>query len=45
MDAYAVESVTLAQNCVVTGLFKDEIAPVTVSTRKGDTVSSSTKRR
>jgi len=38
MDAFAVESVTLAQNAVTSGLFKDEIAPVTVSTRKGDTV-------
>ncbi|MQM31575.1 MAG: acetyl-CoA C-acyltransferase [Candidatus Accumulibacter phosphatis] len=38
MDAFAVESVTLAQNAVTSGVFKDEIAPVTVSTRKGDTV-------
>jgi acetyl-CoA C-acetyltransferase len=30
--------VTLAQNAVTSGVFKDEIAPVTVSTRKGDTV-------
>ena len=41
MDAYAVESVTRAQNSVVTGVFKDEIAPVTVSTRKGDVVCDS----
>ncbi|WP_300320614.1 acetyl-CoA C-acyltransferase [Accumulibacter sp.] len=38
MDAFAVESVTRAQNAVTSGVFKDEIAPVTVSTRKGDTV-------
>lgn len=41
MDAFAVESVTLAQNAVTSGLFKDEIAPVTVSTRKGDIVCDS----
>jgi acetyl-CoA C-acetyltransferase len=41
MDAYAVESVTRAQNSVAAGVFKDEIAPVTVSTRKGDVVFDS----
>jgi len=38
MDAYAVESVTRAQHAVTSGLFSAEIAPVIVSTRKGDEV-------
>ena len=38
MDAYAVESVTRAQHAVTAGLFSAEIAPVIVSTRKGDEV-------
>ncbi|MGB5511958.1 MAG: acetyl-CoA C-acyltransferase [Woeseiaceae bacterium] len=36
MDAYAVESVTRAQNAITAGAFSDEIAPVTVSSRRGD---------
>ncbi|MBK7955821.1 MAG: acetyl-CoA C-acyltransferase [Candidatus Accumulibacter sp.] len=38
LDAYAVESVTRAQHAVTAGLFSAEIAPVIVSTRKGDEV-------
>jgi len=38
MDAFAVESVTRAQNAVTSGVFKDEIAPVTISSRKGEEV-------
>jgi acetyl-CoA C-acetyltransferase len=35
-DAFAAESVRRAQAAVADGTFKDEIAPVTVSGRKGD---------
>jgi acetyl-CoA C-acetyltransferase len=35
-DAFAVESVTRAQAAVADGRFIDEIAPVTISSRKGD---------
>jgi acetyl-CoA C-acetyltransferase len=35
-DAFAVESVTRAQAAVADGTFNDEIAPVTISSRKGD---------
>ncbi len=38
MDAYAKESTARAVNASKTGLFADEIAPVTVSGRKGDEV-------
>jgi acetyl-CoA C-acetyltransferase len=38
MDAFAIESVNRAQNAVRAGLFKDEIAPVTVTSRKGEEV-------
>ena len=41
MDAYAVESVTRAQHAVTSGLFSAEIAPVTVTTRKGQEVLAS----
>jgi acetyl-CoA C-acetyltransferase len=37
-DAFAAESVRRAQAAVNEGTFKDEIAPVTVSGRKGDVV-------
>jgi acetyl-CoA C-acetyltransferase len=37
-DAYAAESVRRAQAAVAGGSFRDEIAPVTVAGRKGDTV-------
>src|SRR6478735_3957963 len=37
-DAFAAESVRRAQAAVADGTFKDEIAPVTVSGRKGDVV-------
>jgi len=37
-DAYAAESVRRAQGAVQSGVFKGEIAPVTVSGRKGDVV-------
>jgi len=37
-DAFASESVRRAQAAVAGGAFKDEIAPVTVSGRKGDVV-------
>ncbi len=36
MDAYAVESVTRAQRAITAGAFADEIAPVTISSRRGD---------
>jgi acetyl-CoA C-acetyltransferase len=35
-DAFAIESVNRAQAAVAEGTFADEIAPVTMSTRKGD---------
>ncbi|MBZ0248710.1 MAG: acetyl-CoA C-acyltransferase [Burkholderiales bacterium] len=38
MDAYAKESTARAVNASKTGLFADEIAPVTVAGRKGDEV-------
>jgi acetyl-CoA C-acetyltransferase len=38
MDAYAKESTARAVNASKTGLFADEIAPVTVQGRKGDEV-------
>ena len=37
-DAFAIESVTRAQAAVANGTFEDEIAPVTIKTRKGDAV-------
>jgi acetyl-CoA C-acetyltransferase len=37
-DAYSAESVKRAQAAVQSGAFKDEIVPVTVAGRKGDTV-------
>ena len=38
IDAYAIESVTRALAAVENGSFKNEIAPVTVRTRKGETI-------
>jgi acetyl-CoA C-acetyltransferase len=38
LDAYSAESVTRAQKAITEGAFKDEITPVTVVTRKGETV-------
>jgi acetyl-CoA C-acetyltransferase len=38
LDAYSAESVTRAQKAIAEGSFKDEITPVTVVTRKGETV-------
>ena len=35
-DAFAIESLTRAKKAIDDGTFKDEIEPVTVSTRKGD---------
>lgn len=37
-DAYAIESVKRAQAAIDSGAFADEITPVTVKTRKGETV-------
>jgi acetyl-CoA C-acetyltransferase len=37
-DAYALETLTRAQNAAKNGKFKREIAPVTVKGRKGDTI-------
>lgn len=37
-DAFAIESLTRAQKAIADGGFADEIAPVTVPSRKGDTV-------
>lgn len=36
MDAFAAESATRAQRAVADGSFRDEIAPVTITTRHGD---------
>ena len=38
MDNYAIESLKRAQAAIDNGWFKDEIVPVTVKTRKGETV-------
>lgn len=38
MDAFAIESLKRAQAAIDNGWFKDEITPVTVKTRKGETV-------
>jgi len=38
MDDFAIRSLKRAQNAITEGYFKDEIVPVTVSTRKGDVV-------
>jgi acetyl-CoA C-acetyltransferase len=35
-DAFAIESVNRAQSALASGVFADEISPVTMSTRKGD---------
>ena len=37
-DAYALETLSRAQNATKEGKFKREIAPVTIKTRKGETV-------
>ncbi|SFG31884.1 acetyl-CoA C-acetyltransferase [Novosphingobium sp. CF614] len=37
-DEYAIESLRRAQEAIASGAFKDEIAPVTVKTRKGEVV-------
>jgi acetyl-CoA C-acetyltransferase len=37
-DAYAIETLKRAQDATASGKFKREIAPVTVKTRKGETV-------
>jgi len=38
MDAFAIESLQRAQRAIEQGLLRDEIAPVTIKTRQGDTV-------
>ena len=38
LDAYSAESATRAQKAIAEGAFRDEIAPVTVVTRKGESV-------
>jgi acetyl-CoA C-acetyltransferase len=38
MDAFAIESLRRAQRAIDEGLFRNEVAPHTVSTRKGDIV-------
>ncbi|OOR87155.1 thiolase family protein [Moraxella bovis] len=38
MDDFAISSLKKAMNAIDNGYFKDEICPVTVSTRKGDVV-------
>lgn len=38
MDDFAIRSLKRAQTAITEGYFKDEIAPVTVSTRKGDVI-------
>ena len=37
-DDYSIESLRRAQEAIATGAFKEEIVPVTVKTRKGETV-------
>ncbi|MFC4161532.1 acetyl-CoA C-acetyltransferase [Chitinimonas lacunae] len=37
-DQFAIESLSRAQNAIKEGLFRDEIAPVTVPGKKGDTL-------
>jgi acetyl-CoA C-acetyltransferase len=37
-DAFAITSLQRAQQAINTGLFADEIAPVTIKTRKGETI-------
>lgn len=39
-DAFAISSVTRARNCIANGRFDSEIAPVTVVTRKGESIVS-----
>lgn len=39
-DAFAIHSIEKARKAVAAGAFKEEIAPVTISTRRGDTVIS-----
>ena len=38
MDAYAIESLTRAKSAIEAGLLKTEIVPVTVKSRRGETV-------
>ena len=38
VDAFSAESAVRAQKAIATGAFKDEIAPVTMVTRKGESV-------
>ncbi|MDC5257916.1 acetyl-CoA C-acyltransferase [Acinetobacter baumannii] len=38
MDDFAIRSLKRAQTAITDGYFKDEIVPVTVSTRKGDVI-------
>ncbi|MDS4011212.1 MAG: acetyl-CoA C-acyltransferase [Candidatus Accumulibacter sp.] len=38
MDAFAIQSVTRAQQAVTAGVFAAEIAPVTLTTRKGEEI-------
>ncbi len=38
MDTFAIESLARANRAISEGDFKDEIAPVTITTRKGETV-------
>ncbi|MCI3879177.1 MULTISPECIES: thiolase family protein [Acinetobacter] len=38
MDDFAIRSLQRAQKAITEGYFKDEIVPVTVSTRKGDVI-------
>jgi len=40
MDAYAIESLSRAKSAIEAGLLKTEIVPVTVKSRRGDTVVS-----
>jgi len=38
MDAYSIESLARANNALASGAFADEIAPVTIQSRKGEVV-------
>ena len=37
-DAFSIESFKRAQNAIKEGIFKDEVVPVTIKGRKGDTI-------
>ena len=44
MDDYAIESLRRAKDAIDNGGFKDEIVPVTIKSRAGETRSTPTRR-